>query len=257
MNGRDANTAELEDEKDEIDPDTLSITSDPVLDDRMEGDTNALWNYIQPYLVKHKGRNIPSSAWVQELLSLPRVRDPDWNEAWISTYSFKDTLPSNISALVLQITGEIAPKPCKKCSKGLGLFKSCVVISRKANEGPIRSIISCANCLYHAGQRDCTHRQWGRKRAAELLKSRGSSGHIGKPYDEIEDEEQSQNDSADDEEDTNGEDDQDMGPIKKDTRKEKFILDDVSNCIVDAEPGRPYTMWPGKHNALRFGSLGA
>ncbi|KAL2193456.1 hypothetical protein P885DRAFT_45425 [Corynascus similis CBS 632.67] len=244
MNGRDANTAELEDEKDEIDPDTLSITSDPVLDDRMEGDTNALWNYIQPYLVKHKGRNIPSSAWVQELLSLPRVRDPDWNEAWISTYSFKDTLPSNISALVLQITGEIAPKPCKKCSKGLGLFKSCVVISRKANEGPIRSIISCANCLYHAGQKDCTHRQWGRKRAAELLKSRGSSGHIGKPYDEIEDEEQSQNDSADDEEDTNGEDDQDMGPIKKDTRKEKFILDDVSNCIVDAEPGRPYTMWP-------------
>ncbi|KAK4248291.1 hypothetical protein C7999DRAFT_13707 [Corynascus novoguineensis] len=245
MDGRDGNTAELEDEKDEIDPDTLSITSDLVLDDGMEGDASALWYYIQPYLVKHKGRNIPSSGWVQELLSLPRIRDPDWNEAWISTHPYKDTLTRDISALVLQITGEIAPKPCKRCSKGLGLFKSCVVISRKANEGPIRSIISCANCFYHCGQKDCTHKQWGRKRAAELLKSRGSSGHIDKLYDEIEDEEQSQNDSADDEEDTNGEDDKDMGPIKEDTREEKFIvLDGVSNSIVDAEPGRPYTMWP-------------
>ncbi|KAJ4289478.1 hypothetical protein N0V88_006960 [Collariella sp. IMI 366227] len=76
------------------------------------GDTEALWNELQQYLTKHKGLQIPRKGWLQRLLILPKVRELDWNLDWLDTHPFMDTNSRDISALIIQMTGDLAPEPC-------------------------------------------------------------------------------------------------------------------------------------------------
>lgn len=149
----------------------------PGQEQEAEGDEEALWNYIQPYLTKHNGTILPTKGWVRQLIGLPQVREPDWNIEWLTEHPFLDSQPRDISALLMQLTGEPAPHPCNKCRIGRGPFNSCIMISSKAESGPIGSIFSCANCFYHYGQIYCTHKEWGAERAAKILGARtGNAG---------------------------------------------------------------------------------
>ncbi|KAK5661201.1 hypothetical protein OQA88_11092 [Cercophora sp. LCS_1] len=129
-----------------------------------QADGVALWHYIQPVLTIHKGPDFPIKGWVPGVLSLPRVRELGWNVPWVSTNPFLDSKPRDVTALLMYLTGEVAPEPCKKCKDGKGPFKQCVMMAREAEPGPLRAVFSCANCFYHYGQTYCSHKGWGEKR---------------------------------------------------------------------------------------------
>jgi hypothetical protein len=113
------------------------------------GDGEDMWSYLQPHLVVHKGPVIPSTGWVSHLLRLPRVRELDWNTPWLAMNPFKDSQPRDISALIIQMTGDPAPSACKRCRDLKGPFTSCIMISQNAPTEPLRTILGCANCYYH------------------------------------------------------------------------------------------------------------
>jgi len=189
-----------------------------------------LWKYLQPHLIKHKGPVPPKTGWVRQLLPLPRVRDLDWNEAWLVEHPFLDSKPRDVSALIIQVTGELAPQPCEKCRNGRGPFKSCIMMSSKAHSGPLHNVVSCANCFYHFGQTYCTNKELGRQRADNILRNRIRP--IG---------------SQDDSLGGTGSDEECIDKMETDN-----ALDEVPSkgeefraALTQAEPGRPYNMWPG------------
>ncbi|KAK0744934.1 hypothetical protein B0T21DRAFT_345056 [Apiosordaria backusii] len=147
----------------------VKVSSETLAGSPVTGDPVALWKSLQPYLSKFKGAVPPSKGHVKALLSLPKLRDFDWNYPRIQTHPFMDTSPRDISSLILQVTGEPAPTPCHRCASGKGLFHSCVMISPQAPKDIIRNVVGCANCFYHFNQTYCTLKDWGTERARKLL----------------------------------------------------------------------------------------
>jgi hypothetical protein len=115
-------------------------------------DRKDLWGYLQQFLVRHKGPVPPDKGWVGELITLPRVRDLEWNVMRQAQHPFQDSKERDVSAMILQLTGEPAPQPCTRCMSGKGPFKGCIMIAREAHLQPLRTVISCANCFYHYNQ---------------------------------------------------------------------------------------------------------
>lgn len=234
----------------------------------LAGDGGALWQYLQPFLIKQKGKPIPTKGWVQQLITLPMLRPLDWNTVWLETHPFTDTNPRDISALVLQVTGDPAPAPCDKCSDGKGPFRSCIMISSKAQEGPLGAIVSCANCFYHFNQTYCSHKQWGAERTQRILRARRDGFEYegdgldvsaeAMAVDEVEDVDEAENDDLLQEHatDTDSDDDDIMDYAMEDsTVADLTIVDSMAKStpsgraaasINEAEPGRPYDMWPGE-----------
>lgn len=122
-----------------------------------QGDPDAMWRYVLPFLVKHKGQP-PKLSWVPELIGLPRVRDLVWNTIWTDTNPFLDSLDKDVSAMIVYLTGEVASSPCTRCAQGRGPFKGCILISKAAAENARNAITGCANCLYHQCQTYCSHK---------------------------------------------------------------------------------------------------
>lgn len=212
-------------------------------------DAQEFWSYLQPYLVKHKGPTIPPQGWVRCLITLPRVRDLDWNEPWLATHPFTDTHPRDISALVLQMTGDPAPTPCGKCRDGKGPFRSCIMISSKAEAGPMGAILSCANCFYHFNQTYCTHKQWGAERGSRILKSRAQGEPFDAVFEDLGAEEESENAGIEEHEGdtTFAVDDDGMEYTMDDSTVGNVLTPgDAPTGISEAEAGRPYDMWPGE-----------
>lgn len=150
----------------------LAEGSPPEVAPIVGGDWKPLWQYIQPFLVRHKGPAPPKKGHVKELVVLPRVRDLRWNDSWVASHPFLDSLPRDVSSLVIQLTGEPAPAPCSRCAEGKGPFDTCVMMSRRAHDNPLRNVFACAGCFYHFGQSNCTHRSWGAHRAAKIMEVR-------------------------------------------------------------------------------------
>ena len=129
-------------------------------------------------MVDHTAEIPPLDGWVSHLINLPRVRDIEWNTPWIYTHPFRDSKSRDVSAVIIQVTGEPAPTPCNKCAKGKGPFKGCVMISSGAQYPPLRRVFACANCFYHYGQTFCSHKDWGMKRAKKILRERKAWGTL-------------------------------------------------------------------------------
>lgn len=234
----------------------------------LRGNWQTLWNYIRPFMVDHTGEKPPQEGWVSHLINLPRVREIEWNTPWIFTHPFRDSKARDISAVIIQVTGELAPVPCEKCAKGKGPFKGCVMISSGAQYPPLQRVFACANCFYHYGQTFCSHKAWGLKRANKILQERkawGTLDTVGFPSPES-----GHNDTRGDdtemlgpssyeeqEAEASGVQHGDAGGDGGDEQDEKDDKDggrakEVSgtpppdfSIIQDAEPGRPYNMWPG------------
>lgn len=153
----------------------LEKVSRPTSSSEPVGDRASMWAYIEPLLVKHRGRAMPRGGYVWELSILPRVRDLKINFEWQRTHHFMDTNPRDVSAVIIQLTGEPAATPCDRCKEGRGPWKGCIMISSKAADQPLANIYSCANCFYHFGQTYCSHKSWGAERSQRILRSRGSS----------------------------------------------------------------------------------
>ncbi|KAK3954462.1 hypothetical protein QBC32DRAFT_368542 [Pseudoneurospora amorphoporcata] len=135
----------------------------------------SMWAYVEPLLAKHRGKEMPHGGYVYELSILPRVRELNPNFKWQRTHPFMDAHPRDISAVIIQLTGEPAATPCDKCKEGRGPWNGCIMISSKAADTPLANIWSCANCFYHFGQTNCSHKSWGAERSRRILRSRGKS----------------------------------------------------------------------------------
>ena len=228
----------------------------PAMDEK--GPWRALWEYCQPFLIHHKGEKLPEKGHVLFLVGLPKVRDIEWNHPWLANHPFTDSHPRDVSALLIQLTGEEAATPCRKCTEGRGPFKGCIMISSEAHPIPLRSIHACANCFYHYGQTYCSHKEWGAQRNNDIFKQRMTkfinsskqarslvpgfaSGTTSTPtpdrMSEVE---------------TSGSemppilDDQDTPEFQQPETNDKADSEDLGRRrIIMAEPGRPYDMWPG------------
>jgi hypothetical protein len=215
-------------------------------DPGMDGNVQEFWSYLQPYLVKHKGPTIPPQGWVRRLITLSRVRDLDWNVPWLATHPYTDTHPRDISALVLQVTGDPAPTPCGRCRDAKGPFQSCIMISTKAEADPLGAILSCANCFYHFNQTYCSHRRWGKERGARILDSRAR----GEPFDDLLEGlrvEEGEDVGAEEHGDTIAIEDDDMEyTMDGSTAGTPVTPGGVPTGISEAESGRLYGMWPGE-----------
>ncbi|KAK3987189.1 hypothetical protein QBC44DRAFT_295513 [Cladorrhinum sp. PSN332] len=215
-------------------------------------ESRVTWDLLQPYLSNHRGADIPEAGYVRELLQLPRLRDFDWNDEWTSTHPFIDTKPRDISALIMQLTGDPAPNPCTKCASGRGLFKSCIMLSLKAPSGPLAQIFCCANCFYHFGQTYCSHKTWRKERAkgAKMTAEARVEGSLNDfvasetlPSTEMETSDTRIFDIHDEDVEMNGQD-PDLG-----------LNDDDGTVRIPvglemAEPGRRYDMWPNDNGIL-------
>ena len=248
----------------------------------LRGNWQTLWSYIRPFMVEHKDKTPPREGWVSHLINLPRVREIEWNTPWILTHPFRDTKARDVAAVIIQVTGEPAPTPCEKCAKGKGPFKGCVVISGEAQRPPVQRVFACANCFYHYGQSYCSIKNWGLKRAKRILRERkawGTLDIVGYPSpqpgdedagdmddEETEDEEADDADADADPETLSMEslpdapDGRDVahdGEDRLESRQVSGTPPPEFDIITEAEPGRPYNMWPGASSAPRHASLEA
>lgn len=116
-----------------------------------------LWEYIRPYLARTT--RIPNSAYVPELLQLPKVRDIAFSihrkDARVDEKTNRD-----VAAVVIQLTGEVSAVACSSCRDKKGIFSECVVIAHNAFPDARSRYTSCANCLYHANETSCNRKQW-------------------------------------------------------------------------------------------------
>lgn len=217
----------------------------------------ALWNYLQPHLIKHKGPTIPEKGYIKQLIELPRVRELDWHTSWLALHPFLDSMPRDVSALIIQVTGDPAPKPCKRCLDGRGPFTSCIMISPKAPENALRNIVSCANCFYHFGQTYCSHKEWGASRAEKIIRARLLSSSTRSNASEAA-ESPSSSFLENGEPDVDADDDEKMEDVDDLTPGAPLQPENAAGVptgINEAEPGRPYNMWPGKRCCFVFVSV--
>ncbi|RYP76646.1 hypothetical protein DL769_003606 [Monosporascus sp. CRB-8-3] len=128
-----------------------------------------LWQYVHQYLKHTPVSPIPQTGHVPQMLTLPRVRDVEFRENPANPYS--EARAQDISALIMQVTGQEPPHPCSRCQQGKGPFKGCYVISVEAPQNTRNLVRACANCFYKCNQTYCDLKDWSLQAYPELAGS--------------------------------------------------------------------------------------
>lgn len=136
---------------------------------------STLIKHLNPILRNGKVSNpraiLISNPFNRNLLALPQQRAVEWNLSRIAINPWMFRSNIDITALLMQVTGDLAPEACTNCRDGRGLFTSCVLISTKTDSG---NIYGCANCVYHGKQSKCSYRTWSREGPIK----KGSQKHL-------------------------------------------------------------------------------
>ncbi|KAB5543048.1 hypothetical protein GE09DRAFT_1061573 [Coniochaeta sp. 2T2.1] len=135
----------------------------------LEGGALEIWNYIRPYLSQFT--ECPDTAWIPDLIKLPKVRDIVWNEAYIDERGFVDKVSREIATMIIQLTGEVPERVCSCCRDGKGPYGECIVISSKAPIDARLKFYSCAACIYNGLGTRCTLKERNKRKAEEDLKN--------------------------------------------------------------------------------------
>ncbi|RYP62450.1 hypothetical protein DL770_009588 [Monosporascus sp. CRB-9-2] len=133
------------------------------------GSGEELWQYVHQYLKHTPFSPIPQTGHVPQMLSLPRVRDVEFRENPANPYS--EARAQDISALIMQVTGQEPPHPCSRCQEGRGPFKGCYLISVEAPQSTRNLVRACANCFYKCNQTYCDLKDWSLQAYPELAGS--------------------------------------------------------------------------------------
>ena len=141
-------------------------------------DAAGLWDY----LCSHIDGNMPSprDPQLRLLLSLPKTRDLDP----VGSLS-ADLDEKQITGLIIQATGELAPSACTECRRHNGPFASCVRPSLEVAtqfSGLLRSSYrACANCFLRKNTYRCSVRAGG------IVHGRlpGPEGYLEGPMDDV------------------------------------------------------------------------
>ncbi|KAI0176920.1 hypothetical protein BJ166DRAFT_505684 [Pestalotiopsis sp. NC0098] len=111
------------------------------------------WYKIWPHLQNTPIMEVPTTGHVQSLLPLDLQRDVVFNR---KAPVYFERRSQDISALIIQMTGVEAPRPCTRCQQGNGPFSGCFLISPEAHPETRKQITSCANCFYKGHQSRCS-----------------------------------------------------------------------------------------------------
>lgn len=88
----------------------------------------------------------PQSGLLKELLSQQRLRSVDLSPG-VGKKPYVQW-PKDVSLLIVQLVGREAPTACSRCSKGSGIFSSCVVVSQDVANVLQGGICACVNCSW-------------------------------------------------------------------------------------------------------------
>lgn len=88
----------------------------------------------------------PQSGVLKELLSHQRLRNIELNP--VAGKSPYVQWPKDVSLLIVQLVGQESPAACDRCSKGYGIFSSCVVVSQDVANVLQGGICACVNCSW-------------------------------------------------------------------------------------------------------------
>ncbi|KAI0600338.1 hypothetical protein F4775DRAFT_81221 [Biscogniauxia sp. FL1348] len=121
----------------------------------------ALWDYIHARLKCTPKYPIPQCAHIPDFLTLPRVREIEYNP--LAPFPYQEKKVYDITAMLVQATGVEPPHTCSRCKSGKGIFKGCYVVSPDTPLHARQSIKSCANCYYKLQYSLCDLRKWHSK----------------------------------------------------------------------------------------------
>ncbi|KAI2640062.1 hypothetical protein GGS21DRAFT_504874 [Xylaria nigripes] len=97
----------------------------------------------------------PNHPLAQALVDQPTLRSVEWNQYRISG-GFRPRTPHDYSSLMIYISGQVNPNPCRNCLLKNGPFARCVVSPLAVlADSTLRH--ACANCTYQAQYRRCTN----------------------------------------------------------------------------------------------------
>jgi hypothetical protein len=133
--------------------DSLSMDSEHILNIAVSN-----WGFVKHLIPNTFKTTIPCTGWVPQFLQMPRVRDIEWNTAFLAKHPFLVSVTRDISSLLMQVTGDPAAEPCLRCQEGLGPYKGCIQLSTSAPKGLHAVTWACAACLYHGRQKDCSNK---------------------------------------------------------------------------------------------------
>lgn len=116
------------------------------------------WAIIQE-LFTNKKLPPPQSGVLKELLSQRRLRNIELNSVAGKTPYIQ--WPKDVSLLIVQLVGQESPATCNRCSKGYGIFSSCVMVSQDVANVLQGGVCACVNCSWKSNnQKYCNLRKF-------------------------------------------------------------------------------------------------
>ncbi|CAK7208599.1 hypothetical protein SEUCBS140593_000227 [Sporothrix eucalyptigena] len=127
-----------------------------------------MWDYVKSFVttgMQRLGR--PRTGKAALYFNAPRIRDLRWNEARVRANPNVEPRATHLAAVLIQLTGDYADKPCDHCKGGGGHFEGCVIASSKGAPEMSVAYGSCANCLNGHGRVKCSLSSTARQRFAQ------------------------------------------------------------------------------------------
>ncbi|KAJ4424395.1 hypothetical protein N0V82_000916 [Gnomoniopsis sp. IMI 355080] len=103
------------------------------------------WDIIQA-LFKGKRFPPPQSGPLKKLISLRRVREIARGPG--AGKLFYVQWPKDVSLLIVQLVGRESPTACERCSRGFGIFSSCVVVPQDVANLLQNGVCACVSCSW-------------------------------------------------------------------------------------------------------------
>ena len=98
---------------------------------------------------------LPVHSLAQLLAYQPTLRQIEWNQ-YRQSGSFLPRTPHDFASLMIYVSGQINPNPCRRCILKQGPFARCVVAPPSVlAQSQLRH--ACANCTYQMQYKKCTN----------------------------------------------------------------------------------------------------
>lgn len=111
------------------------------------------WAIIREFFTSKKFPP-PQSGISKELMSLQRSRNIELNPLTRTKPYIQ--WPKDVSLLIVQMVGRESPTQCGRCSKGHGIFSSCVLVSQDVANVVQGGVCACVNCSWKSNHhRSC------------------------------------------------------------------------------------------------------
>ncbi|KAI1823474.1 hypothetical protein F4861DRAFT_510385 [Xylaria intraflava] len=121
----------------------------------IQSDITAWQSALQSLPPEFSGAEPPFHPLAQALVNQPTLRPVEWNQYRL-VGGFVPRTPHDYSSLMIYISGQVNPNPCRNCLLRNGPFAQCVVSPPDVLAiNTIRH--ACANCTYQNQYRKCTH----------------------------------------------------------------------------------------------------